>query len=132
MEQLRSVRGTAETAVTEDMTAAHLGSGDVPVFATPMVVLMAERAAVDALKGKLPEGSTSVGGAVRLTHDAPTPVGATVKATATLEEIRGRRLRFAVTVADEAGPVAQGFHIRVVVDRQRFEQSIADRRARPH
>jgi fluoroacetyl-CoA thioesterase len=114
--------------VTESMTADHVGSGSVPVLATPVVLSLIERAAVTALAGNLPHGSTSVGAAVELAHLAPTPVGATVTARARLEKVEGnRRLSFSFTVSDPAGEIASGTHVRVVVDRARFVATAAQR-----
>jgi fluoroacetyl-CoA thioesterase len=127
MEQLAGAAGTSESTVTEDMTAAHLGSGDVPALATPMVLLLVERAAVAALQGKVPDGRTTVGSAARLQHLAPTPVGGTARATARVEDVSGRKIRFSFSVADGAGEVARGFHVRSVVDRQRFQSGAAAR-----
>jgi fluoroacetyl-CoA thioesterase len=125
------MEGEAEAVVTEDLTSVRIGSGDVPVLATPMVLALAERAAVAALGGAVPEGSTTVGASVELTHEAPTPVGALVRARARLEEvIGGRRLRFSFTVNDEAGRIASGRHVRVVVPRSQFETSAQARRSR--
>ncbi len=67
--------GSATLTVSDDDTAIALGSGDVPVLATPRVVLLAEEATVLALEGRLPAGRTSVGYRVQLDHTAPTAVG---------------------------------------------------------
>lgn len=101
-------------------TADAMGSGDVPVLATPRVVALGERASVEAVADELPEGSTTVGYKVQLTHLAPTPVGGKVVAEATLESIEGRRLTFRVSVSDAHGLVAAGRITRVVVERGRF------------
>jgi predicted thioesterase len=106
--------------VEESDTAAAIGSGDVPVLATPRVVAMAEQACMLALDGELPDGQTSVGYEVQLAHLSPTPVGAKVTAVATLENIEGRRLTFRVSVNDARGLVAAGRVTRVVVVRDRF------------
>lgn len=110
-----------EEMVTDDMTAVAVGSGDVPVLATPVVLSLVERAAVEALRGHLPPGTTTVGGSAALAHQAPTPVGAKVGVRVKLDQVDGRRLRFRFTVSDPAGEVATGTHVRVVVDRKRFE-----------
>jgi len=102
------------------MTARRIGSGDVAVLATPMVLTLVERAAMAALKGRLPKDRTSVGAWVDLHHVAPSPIGVTVAATARLERVDGRRLEFSVRVSDPAGVVAHGTHTRVVVDRASF------------
>jgi predicted thioesterase len=101
-------------------TAEAVGSGDVPVLATPRVVTLAEQASVEALSGRLEAGETSVGYEVQLAHLSPTPVGAKVTAEATLENVEGRRLSFRVSVNDARGLVAAGRITRVVVVRDRF------------
>jgi fluoroacetyl-CoA thioesterase len=110
------------------MTAHSVGSGEVRVLATPVVVALVERAAVSCLAGKLPGGTTSVGASVELAHLAPTPIGATVTARVHLEKVEGgRRLTFSFSVSDPGGEIATGTHVRVVVDRERFEQTAAGR-----
>jgi predicted thioesterase len=111
---------SATLTVSEDDTAIALGSGDVPVLATPRVALLAEEATVLALEGRLPPGRTSVGDRVQLDHTAPTAVGGKVQAEAILESVEGRRLNFRVSVSDGHGLVAAGRITRVVVDRERF------------
>jgi fluoroacetyl-CoA thioesterase len=100
--------------------AMALGSGDLAVLGTPRVVALLEAAAVAALEGTLPPDSTSVGISLRVRHTAPTLEGATVIATAELLAVDGRRLTFRVEATDDAGPVADGEHERVVVRREAF------------
>ncbi len=97
-----------------------LGSGDVPVFATPRVVLLSERATVAAVHTHVREGETTVGYRVQLDHLAPVPVGDKVQAEAVLESVEGRRLTFRVSVKHRDGLVAAGRITRVVVERSRF------------
>jgi predicted thioesterase len=101
--------------VTEADTAAALGSGEVPVLATPRVLALAERATVAAVEGALEAGATTVGVRVELDHLAPSPVGAELEVEAALERVAGRRLEFAVRVRDGGRPVASGLITRVVV-----------------
>lgn len=101
-------------------TALAVGSGDVPVLATPRLVALAEQASVQALGTKLGPDNTSVGYEVQLAHLSPTPVGSEVTAEATLETVEGRRLTFRVAVTDARGLVAAGRLTRVVVVRDRF------------
>lgn len=119
--------GTATVEVIPANTAQALGSGLVAVFATPALVALLERAAVNALAGALPPGSTSVGTRVDVRHSAATPVGMTVSATATLVEVDGRRLRFEVVARDDAESIAVGEHERVVVDEQRFLARVSEK-----
>lgn len=112
--------GAAALTVAEGDTADALGSGDVPVLATPSVVLLAERATVAATAGQLPRDDTTVGYRVQLDHLAPVPIGDEVSAEAVLESVEGRRLTFRVSVKHRDGLVAAGRITRVVVARSRF------------
>lgn len=113
-------RGEVTLVVGDADTAVALGSGDVEVLGTPKVVALVEQAAVEALRGALPPGNTSVGMRVQLDHLRPTAVGVKVVADAVLERIEGRRLVFTVSVSDPAGLVAAGRVTRVLVEVERF------------
>ncbi|MBM3670773.1 MAG: thioesterase [Actinobacteria bacterium] len=110
----------AHMEVTESDTATALGTGDVPVLATPRVVNLAEEATVQAVANDLDDDSATVGYRVQLDHLAPTAVGGQVHAEAILESVEGRRLTFRVSVSDGRGLVAAGRITRVVVERDRF------------
>lgn len=117
---LLGVEEVIEGPVTESMTATRLRSGDVPVLATPMVLALVERAAVMALEGKLPAGTTTVGVSVNLTHAAPTPVGELVEVRVRVDAVEERRLHFSFKVADQHGVVSFGVHERALIDRDGF------------
>lgn len=119
---MTGIGATASTSfiVDEASTAIALGSGDVPVLGTPKVVALVEAAAVAAIAGMLEEGQTSVGTNVTLDHLAPTPVGGSVLATATVTSVDRRTIRFDVDVTEDGRTVARGIHVRAVVDRSRF------------
>jgi fluoroacetyl-CoA thioesterase len=114
------VCGEVRLTVASADTAAAIGSGDVPVLATPRVVALCEEASLQALAGRLAEDETSVGARVELAHLAPVAVGTEVRATATLERTEGRRLIFSVSVTDACGLVAAGRVTRSVVNRNAF------------
>ena len=114
------ITGAASTTVTQASTAQALGSGSVPVYATPALVALLEQAAVDALAPHLPPGMTTVGVRIDVQHLAATPVGMDARARATLRAQEGRRLHFDVTAHDGIEQIAQGSHERVLVDQQRF------------
>jgi predicted thioesterase len=105
--------------VSEDDTAVRMGSGDVPVLATPRVIAWMEAAAVAALH-ELPAEMTSVGIHVSVDHTAPTLVGAEVRAEAAVRMVEGKRIEFDVRAFEGNGIIAGGTHTRVVVDRLRF------------
>jgi fluoroacetyl-CoA thioesterase len=109
-----------ELTVTDADTAQSLGSGDVPVLATPRVLMLAEAATVAATARQMPGGVTTVGTRAEVEHRAPTPVGRTVVATATLATMDGHKLIFDVTVRDGDATVAEVRVERALLDRQRF------------
>ncbi|HBE55362.1 MAG TPA: dihydrolipoamide acyltransferase [Prevotellaceae bacterium] len=112
---------TSALEVTDDKTAARMGSGDLDVLATPAMLALMENAAMLAVAAELPVGSTTVGGYISSSHLVPTPLGATVTATATLTAVEGRKLTFRVEAHDADGRLlGEGSHLRFVVDRERF------------
>jgi len=112
--------GTIEHVVGERDTSAAAGTSDVAMLATPSIILLAEQATWAALAGRLDEGTSAVEHRVEISHLAPTPVGAKVRAEAVLEAVEGRRLIFRVSVSDERGLVAAGRFTRVIVATERF------------
>lgn len=111
---------TSTTQVTPENTALTMGSGDLPVFATPAMVALMENAAMNAVKDQLEERSSTVGASIQIVHTKPSGIGETVAATAILEEVEGRKLSFSVTASDSKGKIGEGTHIRYIVDRERF------------
>jgi predicted thioesterase len=111
---LPGLTGEATGEVTPANTASALGSGDVPVFATPaMIGLM-------ALRNVLEAGQPTVGVYLDVQHLAATPVGMKVHAEARLMTVEGRRLTFRVSASDESEQIGVGAHQRVIVDQERF------------
>ena len=96
-----------------------------PVFATPMMVLFAENAALNAVKAYLEPGETCVGTGVSLKHLAATPVGHRVTAEAEVTKVDGKRIEFKVSARDEIEEIGAGTHERVVVDIERFGKRLA-------
>lgn len=117
---LPGLTGTASGEVTSATTAMALGSGDVPVFATPALAGLMEAAAVDALLDALDAEQTTVGVQLELQHLAATPLGMTVRAEARLMTVEGRRLTFRISATDGVEQIGVGTHQRVIVDRERF------------
>lgn len=111
---------TSTTQVTPENTALTMGSGDLPVFATPAMVALMENAAMNAVKDQLEEGNSTVGASIQIVHTKPSGIGETVAVTAILEEVEGRKLSFSVTASDSKGKIGEGTHIRYIVDRERF------------
>ncbi len=120
MTLIPGLSATLSKKVTPETTASAVGSGLVPVFSTPELARLIEQAAVAALDGALADGQTTVGTNLNFDHLAPTPVGMTVFATATLHAIDGRKLVFEVSARDDVEPVAKGTHTRFVVNSEKF------------
>ena len=114
------LKGTVTETVNENITAEKVGSGSLPVFATPMMVALMEKAACKALENSLDEGSTTVGTKVDVEHVAATPVGMEVTVTATVTAVDGRKISFSVEAFDEAGLIGKGAHDRFVVNSEKF------------
>jgi predicted thioesterase len=112
--------GEREETVTEANTATALGSGSVPVYATPAMVALMEGAAMEALAGRLPPDHTSVGTDITVTHLRPTPVGATVRARATVTGVEGRLVTFRVEAYQAKQRIGEGIHRRAVVEAAKF------------
>lgn len=101
------------------------------VFATGFLVGLVEWACIQTVNPHLdwPEEQT-VGTAVNLSHDAPTPQGMVVTAQVRLREVDGRRLTFDVQASDQDEIIGRGDHQRVVIQAERFDRKMVAKRAR--
>ena len=115
--------------VDEDDLAMAVGSGDLPVLATPRMAALMEEAAAALAAQCLDDGITTVGTKLSITHTAPTLAGATVYAEATLTQTDGRTFSFAVRAYDTVGDIGAGTHDRVSVKSDRFLEKAASRAA---
>jgi fluoroacetyl-CoA thioesterase len=108
--------------VTQDLTAAAVGSGALPVFGTPFMAAMMENAAMTCLQSFLEEGQGSVGTHLDITHDAPTPVGMRVWAEAEITGVseNGKMVDFKVSAWDEKGSIGAGTHTRAIIKNEKF------------
>ena len=114
------MKGRAESTVTPRNTADAVGSGLVPVFATPYMVALMENAAVHAVQSGLEEDQGTVGTRLDVTHDAATPIGMKVWAEAEVTAVEGKKITLSVRAFDEAGPIGGGTHERFVITVDRF------------
>ena len=110
----------SETVVGEENTAVTMGSGDLPVFATPAMVALMENAAMNVVAACLPDGQTTVGEHISVFHMAPTKMGESVRAEAELMVVEGRKLTFGVRAFQGEKLIGEGTHDRFVVDKERF------------
>jgi fluoroacetyl-CoA thioesterase len=120
MSPMTGSSASVELLVTEADTAIAHRSGEVPVLATPRVIALCEQAAFTAVAPDLADGQTTVSMKVQIDHLAPSAIGQSVTAEATVEKIQGRRIMFTVSVHDDHGLIAVGRVTRVVVDATDF------------
>ncbi len=123
--------GSAELLVGVEHTAPSIGSGLVPVLATPVMINVIEAAALAAVEHLLPAGHQSLGIHLDVRHFAATPIGMRVSATAELIAVDGRTLTFRVEARDDREPIGDGSHQRVVVNVARFDARVQKKVANP-
>lgn len=111
---------TSQLTVTDAVTAIAMGSGDMPVLATPAMMALMENAAMLAVAQHLPEGCTTVGGHIASSHLKPSKLGDTVTATATVTHFEGKKIEFKVEARCGDVLLGEGTHLRFVVDRDKF------------
>ncbi|MBR4829605.1 MAG: thioesterase family protein [Muribaculaceae bacterium] len=111
---------SSKLTVDEAVTAIAIGSGDLPVLATPAMMALMENAAMLAVADHLPEGCTTVGGHISASHLKPTPVGETVTATATVIKVDGKKIEFRVEAHCGEMLLGEGTHLRFIVDKEKF------------
>jgi fluoroacetyl-CoA thioesterase len=100
------------------------------VLATPVMVLMMENAALNAIRPYLEPGESAVGTAIDVRHLAATPVGHTVRAEAEVTRVDGKRIEFKVSARDEVEEIGSGTHRRMVIDLRSFNERLAGKSRR--
>ena len=121
--------GEHSATVAPHMLASAIGSGGIDVLSTPWLIALLETAARAAVEPLLPAGQATVGVRVDVRHLAATPPGLTVRATAELVEVDGRRLVFRVEAFDPVDKIGEGTHERAIVDPQRLLDRATQKRA---
>ena len=114
------LKGREETVVCETNTAATVGSGLVPVFATPFMIALMEGAAAKAVLPCIGEDEGTVGTHLNVAHSAATPIGMKVWAEAIVTAVEGKKLTFDVVAFDEAGEIGRGTHERYIIKPEKF------------
>jgi fluoroacetyl-CoA thioesterase len=122
--------GTYTLVVRPEHLANQFKDSILPqVFATPVMILIMENAALNAVRSYLDPGESVVGTAINVEHLAATPVGHHVTAEAKVTKVNGRRIEFAVTARDEKEEIGRGTHARIAVDMARLSQRLEAKRA---
>ncbi|MBQ7172166.1 MAG: thioesterase family protein [Clostridia bacterium] len=124
------LKRTNTLTVTERDCASQVGSGLLPVLATPVMAALMERTAAESVEPYLEEGMTTVGTRLELEHLAADPVGVTVTCESVLTEIDRRRLTFEITVRDGEEVVGRCRHDRFIVSKERFMEKAKEKAGR--
>lgn len=111
---------TSKLLVAQNHTASALGSGDLEVVGTPAMMALMENAAMLAVAKELPEGCTTVGGQIEVSHLKPTLPGKEIEAKATLKKIDGKKLYFDIEAKEDDVLIGKGTHLRFIVDKAKF------------
>ena len=119
------LKHTSELTVTDTVTAIKVGSGDMPVLSTPMMMALMENAAMLAVKDRLPEGLTTVGGHIESSHLRPSKIGDVVRAEAEVTKVDGKKIEFKVAAYSGDALLGEGTHLRFIVDREKFMSRLA-------
>ena len=114
------LKHTSELMVTDTVTAIKMGSGDMPVLATPAMMALMENAAMLAVADELPKGCTTVGGHIESSHLKPSKIGDVVKAEAEVTKVDGKKIEFKVSAYSGDVLLGEGTHLRFIVDREKF------------
>lgn len=114
------MKARVEDVVVHENTAISAGSGTLPVFATPFMCALMEKAAWMAIAPKLNKGDSSVGTKLNISHLSATPVGLKVWAESEVTAVDGKRIEFKVSAWDEKGLIGEGTHERFIVTDERF------------
>ena len=105
-------------------TAAHIGSGDMQVLSTPMMIAFMENTALQLMAEHLEPGFSSVGIHVDVRHLAPTLMGSQVQVTAAVQAVDGNKVTLAVEAREGEKLVGTGTHRRAIIDVARFLENI--------
>jgi predicted thioesterase len=118
--------GTATLLVRPEHLANRFKDAILPqVFATPVMILVMENAALNAIRPFLEAGESAVGIAVDVKHLAATPVGHEVRAIAEVVDVAGKRIDFKVSARDGTEEIGRGSHQRIVIDLRSFNERLA-------
>ena len=115
--------------VTDQMTADRVGSGLAKVFATPMMIALMEQTCAESVAPLLPDGQSTVGTHIDVSHCSATPVGMEVWCDSELVEVDRRRLVFLVKAYDTCGLIGEGHHERFIIENAKFQANTESKKS---
>jgi fluoroacetyl-CoA thioesterase len=116
-------KGSFSLVVMPDHLASRFKDVTLPpVLATPVMIMVMENAALNAIKPYLDAGESALGTRVDVRHLAATPVGRTVIGEARVTKVDGRRIEFSIRAADGNEEIGVGTHERVVLQLSKLSE----------
>ncbi len=122
------IKGIQKETVVPEKTAAAVGSGLLPVYATPAMIALIEGTAAQSVAPYLEEGSGTVGISLNVKHMAASPIGMEIRCETELVEVDRKRLVFAAKVYDDQEQVGEGIHERFVINNEKFMQKAENKK----
>jgi fluoroacetyl-CoA thioesterase len=121
----RTAEGSFALVVTPDHLADRFKDATLPpVLATPVMIMVMENAALNAIKPYLDAGETALGTRVDVVHLAATTTGRRILGQGEVIDVDGRRVKFKVRVTDTNEEIGVGTHERIVIDLARFSDGL--------
>jgi predicted thioesterase len=118
-------KGSFSLVVTPEHLANRFKDAMLPpVLATPVMIMVMENAALNAMKPYLDAGETALGTRVDVRHISATPAGRRVSGEAEVVNIDGRRIEFTILAMEGAEVIGMGTHERVIIDLAKFSQQL--------
>ena len=118
------VKGQQSETVTNDKTAAEMGSGTLPVYATPAMIPLMEKTAMLSVAQYLGEDEATVGTRLEISHLAACGLGTKVSCESELIEIDRKRLVFEISAYDGETLIGQGKHERFIINTVKFMDKV--------
>ena len=114
------LKGRAEETVRQENTAQAACSGALPVYGTPFMCALMEKAAWTSIAPFLADGESTVGTKMEISHLSASPIGMKVWAESEVTQVDGRCIELKVSAYDEKGLIGEGTHQRFIVANERF------------
>lgn len=118
------LKGLQTEIVTKEKTAMEMGSGTLPVYATPAMIALMEKTAMISVADELSEDEATVGTKLEISHLAACGIGAQIKCESTLTEIDRKRLIFEVQAFDGETLIGKGIHERFIINTVKFMDKV--------
>ena len=114
-------KGSFTLLVKPEHLASQFKDSTLPaILATPVMIMVMENAALNAIKPYLDPGESALGTHVDIRHLAATPPGRQVTGEAEVTKHDGRRIEFKIRARDGEEEIGSGTHERMTIDLVKF------------